>query len=125
MAKQEKKDIVKTFLPVMDNVIRVKNSLDSGALNIKEGVEIIFREIQNIFTNLGVSKMECKGKDFSPYVHNAVLKEKTTECEPGKILRVIDNGYMLKDEILKPAAVIIAEKEDCGEEKEKPEIGGK
>ena len=62
--------------------------------------------------------MKCEGTEFSPHLHNAVLKEKTKKFKPGRIIKVIDNGYYYGDVVLKPATVVVAEKKEDAKEEE-------
>jgi len=96
---------------------------------VKEGVILIFKELDKIFSKYQVKKMDCIGKEFSPHFHNAVLQEKTDSCKEGSILKVIENGYMIGEEVLKPAVVVVASKKekhpDEVQDKNLEEKGGK
>lgn len=109
---EERKQILRELLPVMDSSLMAKESLKKKEANVKEAVELIFREIRKIFEKFNVKKMDCEGKEFSPVFHHAVLKEKTEKVKPGHIVKVISNGYFFEDEVLKPATVVVAEKEN-------------
>ena len=105
----ERKQVIAELLPVMDNVLRLKAAVDNKDFNTKEGMKIILKELEKIFTGFKIKKMECVGEPFSPQFHEAVLKEKTDEYEDGTVLKIVNNGYYLGEEVIKPATVIIAD----------------
>ena len=64
-------DIVSKFLPVVDNLEKaVENKCKDE--NFKQGIELILKQIKEIFKNLGVEEIETVGKTFDPEVHEAV-----------------------------------------------------
>lgn len=109
---REKKNTLCSFLPVMDSLLRTKESMSRGNDNINKSVEIVIKELEKIFSNFKIKRMNCAGKKFCPHVHNAVMAEKTKELKPGEIIKVIDNGYYCEEEVLKPANVVVAENDD-------------
>lgn len=63
-------DIVSKFLPVVDNLEKaVENKCKDE--NFKQGIELILKQIKEIFKNLGVEEIETVGKTFDPEVHEA------------------------------------------------------
>ena len=64
-------DIVSKFLPVVDNLEKaVENKCKDE--NFKQGIELILKQIKEIFKNLGVEEIETVGKTFDPELHEAV-----------------------------------------------------
>ncbi len=108
----ERKNILAAFLPVMDNLLRVKESINCGHADLNKGVEILMKELEKIFDGFEIKRMVCAGEKFSPETHNAVLSEKTEKFKAGEIIKVIDNGYYCGEEVLKPANVVVAENEE-------------
>jgi len=107
----EKKSILTAFLPVMDNLLRVKEHINCGPADLNKGIEIVMKELEKIFTEFKVKRMDCAGEKFSPAAHNAVLSEKTGKFKEGEIIKVIDNGYYCGEEVLKPANVVVEKPE--------------
>ncbi|MEA2081392.1 MAG: nucleotide exchange factor GrpE [Elusimicrobiota bacterium] len=109
MASYGKENVIKEFLPVMDNVLRLEETGNKTDPSSGEGMKIIIKELKKIFAALGVKQMECMGKEFSPHVHEAVFKEKTNDFKDGTVVKIVSNGYYLGCEVLKPAMVVVAE----------------
>ena len=49
------------------------------------------------------------GLKFNPEVHQAISMVPTMEVEPDHILCVMQKGFLLKDRLLRPAMVVIAQ----------------
>ncbi len=55
-----------------------------------------------------VIEIDCTGK-FDPMLHEVISMEKNEGVEHGAITKVVQRGYKLHDQVLRPAKVIIAE----------------
>ena len=49
-----------------------------------------------------------ENENFDPYIHEAVLKTES-DSEDGSILKILRNGYVMNDEVIRPTQVEIAE----------------
>ncbi len=72
-----------------------------------KGVKMANLQLQQVLQSEGLEEIKADG-DFDPTLHEAV---DTREGEDGKILEVVEKGYMLNGKILKPARVIVGKKE--------------
>ena len=97
-----KGDLLIELLPVLDNFERALNLMTDGA--DKEGVDLILKQFQSVLTNAGMTELEALDKDFDPNLHHAVLQE-PSEDKKGKVLMVLQKGYMMGDRLLRPAMV--------------------
>jgi len=100
-------DVVREILPVLDNLER---ALGAGASEgqLRDGVAIIQRQLQEILTRLGLVEVESMGKPFDPHVHEAVTQQETEDHPEGTVLDVFQKGYLFKDRLLRPAMVSVA-----------------
>ncbi len=107
-------DVVKTFLPVLDNLER---ALDSAKENssyeaIAKGVEMVVRQFKDVLKKLGVEEIEALGKAFDPQLHEAVMR---AECEEGvednTVVEVFQKGYKYKDRVIRHSMVKVAVKQ--------------
>ncbi len=97
------------ILPVYDSLMLALNAECSDE-NYRKGVELTMKQFQNALDRLGVSPMDCLGKPFDPNYHNAVMTEQAGEgVESGTITKVLQNGYMQGDKVLRHAMVAVAE----------------
>ena len=70
-------------------------------------MKIIFKNFYKIFEEEGVKPIESKGKKYDPYIHE-VIKLKESSEEEGMILKEIQKGYLLNDNILRHPKVIVS-----------------
>ena len=74
---------------------------------LKEGIELTIKNFNTTFEKHNISKIETDG-EFDPNVHNAVMQVDSADHESGQIVNELQKGYMLKDRLLRPAMVSIA-----------------
>ena len=84
-------------------------NLDAAELlgKLKEGIELTIKNFNSTFEKHNISKIETDG-EFDPNVHNAVMQVDSADHESGQIVAELQKGYMLKDRLLRPSMVSIA-----------------
>ena len=107
--KYEGEDLIKQILPVIDNFERAikldDNDLSDEVSKFLSGFKMIYGNLINILNNLGVSEIECLGKEFDPVYAEAVITESNEDKPAGVVLEVLVKGYMYKDKVIRPAMV--------------------
>lgn len=98
---------VKAFFPMFDNLGFAANAECSDE-SYKKGVLMTLDNLKSVFENLGVSEISEINVPFDPTVHNAVLSEEDDSLPENTVSAVLQKGYKLKDKILRPAAVKVA-----------------
>ena len=98
---------VEPFLGVMDNFQLALNAKGS-AEQLKAGVEMILRQMDEALKGLNVQPVEAIGAQFDPRVHEALGSIETKEFPDHQVLEEIRRGYRLRDKLLRPALVRIA-----------------
>jgi molecular chaperone GrpE len=97
------------LLPVADNMIRALSALegsdDPGVQSLKEGVEMVQKELDRAFDKHGLVKIEALNAPFDPNIHQAVVQIDSPESEPGQVVQEMQIGYTLNDRLLRPAMV--------------------
>jgi len=98
--------LVMNTLPILDDLERALMSVDAhlAGLTWLDGVRLIYRKLQLILENAGVSAIEVEGQQFDPRYHEAVMHAEGPE---GKVLAEVQRGYMLHDRVLRPAMVVV------------------
>ncbi len=76
--------------------------------NYRKGFELIYRQLLDSVTKLGVERIDPVGKSFDPHLHQAVDRAETTDREDGAILQVFQPGYVFHGRVLRPAMVRVA-----------------
>jgi molecular chaperone GrpE len=76
--------------------------------NYRKGFELIYKQLLDNITKLGVERLDPVGKPFDPHLHQAVDREETSEHKDGTILQVFQPGYVFHGRVLRPAMVRVA-----------------
>ena len=102
-----KANVLKEFLPVIDNFERALNA-DNDFDALKKGMDMIYSNFTALFEKLGVEAFGEPGDSFDPNIHNAVMHIEDEEHGENEIVQVFSKGYKLGDRIIRPAMVQVA-----------------
>ncbi|MDR0885112.1 MAG: nucleotide exchange factor GrpE [Clostridiales Family XIII bacterium] len=99
------------LLEVVDNFERAiaqdkNNKADEKFL---EGMEMILKQLINILDKHDIKEIPALGEEFDPNLHSAMLMEASDEYESNKVTMVLQKGYKLKEKVIRPAMVKVAE----------------
>lgn len=95
-----------TLLPVLDNLERAVGAAGASAdTSLKDGVEMVLRQLADAFQKRGVTAIDRKGEKFDPNLENAVMKGEPEEGEPGTVCQVLQKGYQMGGCVLRHAMV--------------------
>lgn len=104
--KYKAQDMIQELLPVVDNFERaLQVEVSEENKSILEGINMVYRQLLDVFTSQGVSVIETEGADFDPNVHHAVMQIEDDTIEPNKVVEELQKGYLLKDRVIRPAMV--------------------
>ena len=101
-------ETVAQFLPVADNMELALAQQGCSAEDLKKGVEMIQKNLDEILTKLGVSTMGQVGEPFNPEYHQAVSHIEDPALGENVIATVYRKGYRIGDKIVRHATVIVA-----------------
>lgn len=106
-----RREVAAVMLPVLDNLERaVDAASDSADEALKSGMELVLKQMTDIYQKLDVSPIDRKGERFDPNLENAVLQGTSEEGEPGTVCQVLQKGYRMGDRVLRHAMVkVVAE----------------
>lgn len=96
------------LLPVIDNFQRAIESEEEHENSFFKGVEMIYQQLIKVFEDNGVKEIKSQGEEFDPNLHHAVFAEESSEFDSGKVIEVLQKGYMLKDKVIRPSMVKVA-----------------
>ena len=74
----------------------------------RRGFELIYKQMVDHLTRLGVERVDPTGKAFDPHLHQAMERTETTKYEDGTIVQVFQPGYVYHGRVLRPAMVSVA-----------------
>lgn len=107
-----REDIIRTMLPILDNLERTLNAANQGNDGAYEallkGVELIEKDVRKIFGELGLEEIVAQGETFDPALHEAVMMQETDEVPDQTILQELQKGYILGDRVIRPSMVQVA-----------------
>ncbi|MCL6631075.1 MAG: nucleotide exchange factor GrpE [Alicyclobacillus herbarius] len=98
------RQLLADLLPVVDNFDRALGAME-GHAEVREGVEMVQRQLLSLLEKYGVEPMETLGHTFDPKLHEAVLQEPAGDREPGIVAEELQKGYLLHGRVLRPAMV--------------------
>lgn len=103
-------ETIKGLLPILDDceiaLAQLEKSADSDAA--KEGTLLIFNKLMTYLKSKGLEKIEAKGQPFDTEFHEAVTTFPTPDEEQkGKVIDVVQTGYLLGGKVLRYAKVIV------------------
>lgn len=106
---------IREFLTVMDN-LDLALSAGGSAEDLKRGVEMIHRQMQDLLRRFGVQEVKAVGEAFDPQVHEAVSREESADVKTPTVAAELRRGYTLHDRLLRPAMVKVAVPHEGGGE---------
>ncbi len=98
---------VEPFLAVMDN-FQLALKADGTQEQLRAGVELILKQMEEALKGLHVQAVETVGKQFDPRVHEALGSIETKEFPDHQVMEEIRRGYKIREKLLRPALVRIA-----------------
>lgn len=100
-------DTIKALLPVLDSFERaLQVQSDSG--DFRNGVELIYKQLQDVLAKLGVRPIPAKSEPFDPHYHEAIEIVETNEAPDHTVMEELQRGYKFKDRLLRPSMVKVA-----------------
>lgn len=103
--------LVSELLPVKDSLeLGLSAAADdsAGVESVREGVELTLRMLEGALEKFGVTALDPLGETFDPEFHQAMSMQEAPGGESGKVLTVVQKGYVLGDRLVRPAMVIVS-----------------
>lgn len=104
------KDVVQSLLEVLDDCERASRMMEAATdvEPVREGVTLVFNKLKNTLQQKGLKKMESKGSQFDPELHEAITEIPAgSEEMVGKVLDEVEPGYYLNDKLIRYAKVVV------------------
>ena len=105
-------DLIRKVLSVADDFDRAIEARPEAiaADPWVEGITAIDRKLRALLDSEGVSQIDAaRGTPFDPRQHDAVANVPGTELPDGQIVEEVRRGYRLRDRVIRPALVAVAE----------------
>jgi len=101
-------EALKLFLPILDSLDRAAKTNAASVEDYRSGIELIDKQFHDVLAKLGVEPVPAEGEVFDPNLHQAVQMVETDEVEDHRVLDELQRGYRIKERLLRPAMVRVA-----------------
>lgn len=113
-AARGKGELLRDVVPVLDDLER---ALQAAGLDpegdspdgLAHGVLLVFRSLRDSLSRNGVEAVDPKGEKFDPMAHEALSTVPSQGTESGVVVEVLQKGYRLGDQLIRPARVVVSE----------------
>ena len=104
------KDVIEKILPVIDNFERGLKSIpeDQKGGPVASGMEMIYKQLITVLTDLGVTPIEAVGQEFDPNLHNAVMHAEDEGLGENIVAEEFQKGYTYRDSVVRHSMVKVA-----------------
>ena len=104
------KDVIEKILPVIDNFERGLKSIPEDQKDgpVASGMEMIYKQLITVLSDLGVTPIEAVGQEFDPNLHNAVMHADDEGLGENIVAEEFQKGYKYKDTVLRHSMVKVA-----------------
>ncbi|KAL7588407.1 uncharacterized protein LOC111917086 isoform X1 [Lactuca sativa] len=104
-------EVVESLLAVLDNFERAKAQIKvegEKEEKINNSYQSIYKQFVEILGSLGVVSVETTGQPFDPLLHEAIMREESTEYEEGVVIQEFRKGFRIGERLLRPSMVKVS-----------------
>ena len=110
---EAERKLAEDLISVIDNFERALMAADEDS-SIYQGVKMVADQLYGTLEKRGLERIDAEGEEFDPRIHNAV--ETQEHEDENKVLKQKKPGYKHKDKVLRPAEVVVSEKNNSNEQ---------
>lgn len=99
------------ILPVVDNFDRARQQLNpqsEEAQTLHRSYQGLYKQLVDVFKQLGVAPMRVEGEPFDPTLHEAVMREPSHDHPEDVVIEELQRGYQLQGKVLRHALVKVS-----------------
>jgi len=104
--------LAREMLPALDNLDRAIKAAEahpkSSNPELIAGIQLVQQELLAAFSRAGITRDSALGEAFNPHQHEAVAQQPAEGQAAGTVIEVYEHGYLLGDEVLRAAKVVVA-----------------
>jgi len=120
LIKYASAELVSELIDIMENlergVVSAKGSDDIDS--IIKGMEMVSTRLKDILGSRGLRPIEAVGKKFDPHYHEAMMMTPTDEYPYNTVIEEFQQGYMIKDKVIRYSKVRVSVNENNNENSE-------
>jgi molecular chaperone GrpE len=102
--QQANANLLKKLLNIIDNFELALKS-EQNQEDLAKGFELIYAQLRELLTQEGVKEIETEGKQFDPYLHEAMITGSDETKKDNEILEEFQKGYTIKNNVLRHSKV--------------------
>lgn len=106
--------VMRDLMGILDNLKRAMahahNDSGGGVDGIIAGVEMVAKQLDDIFERHGMKRIKSVGEQFDPNMHEAMGLVESDEVPENQVMEEFEAGYFLHDRVVKPAMVTVSKK---------------
>ncbi|MCX5834643.1 MAG: nucleotide exchange factor GrpE [Deltaproteobacteria bacterium] len=113
LVKYGNEKLIKDLMPLLDSLDRALKQANDVSAEVQafiDGLKLIEAQFMACLQKHGVEKIEARGKDFDPNLHQAVMMIESEDFEDNKVVEEFETGYLLNGRLLKPAKVSVSKR---------------
>src|SRR3954466_7022522 len=104
--------LARELLPALDNFARALDAAEAQPENrdhhLTDGIRLVQNELLSALARVGIEQDSPKGEPFDPHCHEAIAQQPVEGAARGTIVEVYSQGYRYRDDVLRPAKVVVA-----------------
>jgi molecular chaperone GrpE len=101
-------EVIVEILNVVDDFERAMAAFADQDDEFVQGVRLIYNNLLATLEKFGVRKLIALGEPFDPNYHMAVASIDSEDVESNHVVEIIQEGYLMDGDIIRPANVVIA-----------------
>jgi molecular chaperone GrpE len=103
-----KVEVAREVVDAVDNLERALEAGDGDADGLAGGVEMVLKGLRETLQRNGIEAVDPKGEKFDPHRHEALSTQPVEGTESGVVVEVLQKGYTLGDQLIRPARVVVS-----------------
>jgi molecular chaperone GrpE len=102
-----KAEVARDVIDAVDNLERALETSEGGD-GLAAGVEMVLKGLRETLSRNGIEVVDPKGEKFDPNQHEALSTMPVEGSESGTVVEVMQKGYTLGDQLIRPARVVVS-----------------
>jgi len=103
-----KAEVAREVIDAVDNLERALEAADGDGEGLKSGVEMVLGNLRETLQRHGIEAVDPKGEKFDPNQHEALSTMPVEGTEGGTVVEVMQKGYRMGEQLIRPARVVVS-----------------
>lgn len=102
--------LLRDLLPVLDNVKRAIEASEKNhdLAGLLEGVKMVAQHFETVLARHHCTPIPALHQPFDPNIHDAILRQPTSDFPPNTVIQEIQQGFRLHDRVVRPTQVVVS-----------------